>query len=67
MSFIISGGGILRCFSTCIDCSCMTPLASAMMVIRELTLHPADLSVCVCGLYLSHFAKMALWYQSGMW
>lgn len=31
-----------------------------MMVIRELTLPPVDLSVCVRGLHLSHFAMMAV-------
>lgn len=28
-----------------------------MMVTRDLTRQPTDLSVCICGLYLSHFAS----------
>ena len=58
MSFFISVGGILRGFSALIDCSWMAPLTPAVMVMRGLTVHPADLSVCIKGLYLSFFSLM---------
>jgi hypothetical protein len=51
--------GILSFVSLSMECSCMTPLTPAVMVIKELVFHPLFCMVLFSGSYLACLCVMA--------
>ena len=59
ISFFHVGFWTFGFVSLLMECSCMTPLTPAMMVMRGLVLHPLFYIVLFNGLYLVCFCVMA--------